>query len=127
MHGQQAGNASALREDLAHAMPRRLWRDHRHVDIARRHDEAKADAEAVAEHQHLAFRQVLLDVGGVGLFLLLIRNQQHDDVTPRGGFGHGHHAQAGMLRLLHRLAGRRQPDDDVHAAVFQVQRVRVAL
>jgi hypothetical protein len=108
-------------------MARRLRRDHRHVDVFRWDDEPEADAEAVAEHQHLALGQMLMDVRLVDLLLLLIRDQDHDDVAPRGCFRDGHHAQAGVLRLLHGLARRRQADDDVHAAVLQVQRVRVPL
>src|SRR4030095_7177893 len=127
MHGKQPGNAATFRKDFAYAIAPRLRGNHRHDDVFRRHDEAETDAEAVTEHQHLPFRQVLLDVRVVDLLLLLVRNQDHDDVAPGSGLGNRHDAQAGVLRLLKRLARRRQADDDLNAAVLQVQRVGVPL
>ena len=57
-----AGVPRAFDVQLADAVARRLRRDHRHVDVLARHDRAEADVEAVREHQHLARRQVRLDV-----------------------------------------------------------------
>ena len=41
--------------------------------------------------------------------------------------GHRQHAESRRLRLLCRLAVRLQPDDDIDAAVLEVQRVCMAL
>ena len=79
------------------------------------------------EHQHLAGGQVLLDVGLVDARLVLVGNEHHDHVGPLRGVGDGQHLEAGRLRLLGRLAAGLQADDDVDAAVLQVQRVGVAL
>src|SRR5687768_2727256 len=71
---QQARRAAPFGEHLADTMPRRLRRDHGHVDVLRRNDPVEAHGEAVREHQHLARRQMLLDVRAVDLRLVLIGN-----------------------------------------------------
>ncbi len=67
MDGEQRRRARAFDEQLTDAMARRLRRDHRDVDVLRRHDPAEADVEAVREHQHLAGLQVRRDRFGVEL------------------------------------------------------------
>ncbi len=57
----QRRRAGTLDKELANAMPRRFRRNHRHVDVLRRHNPSEADVEPVGEHQRLALLQVGLD------------------------------------------------------------------
>jgi hypothetical protein len=124
---EEARGAAAFDEHLAHAVPGRLRCDHRDVHVLRWHDPVEANGEAVGKHQHLADGEVLFDVGRVHLRLMLVGHENHDHVGPPGGVGDAHHGHAGRPSLLHRLARRRQADDHVHPAVFQIERVRVPL
>ena len=88
---------------------------------------AKANVEAVGEHQHLAGLEVGRDVVLVDLGLRSVGHEDHDHVSPRGGFGGRGHGQSRALRLSARLAGHGESDAHVDAAVLQVQSVRVSL
>src|SRR5207247_7131152 len=57
----------------------------------------------------------------------LVGHAHHDDVGLAGGGGGVDHAEAGRLGLLPRRAVGAEADADVHPAVAQVERVRVAL
>ena len=86
-----------------------------------------ADIEAVSESQRAAFLQVRRDLALVDVGLLLVRNQDHRDVRLLDGLGHRQNLQAVGLRRRLGLRALIEADDDVHAAVLQVQRVGVAL
>ena len=57
----------------------------------------------------------------------MVRNQDHDRVGGLGGFGGGHHLQAGGLRLRPALLPGYRPTTTSSAGIAQVQRVRVSL
>jgi hypothetical protein len=80
--GDEAGDAAALLEDLAHAVAGGLRRDHGDVDVLRRDDALEADVEAVGEHQHLAGGEVRGDLGLVEAGLHVVGHEHHDDVGP---------------------------------------------
>lgn len=71
--------------------------------------------------------EVGLDVLLVHIGLLLIVDEDHDDVGRFGRFGGGCHLQAGGFRFGPALGAVIQADDDVDAAVVQVQGVGVPL
>src|SRR5207302_5529391 len=59
--------------------------------------------------------------------LARVGREDHDDVGPLRDFADIADLQARGLHLVARLARRRQTDLDGHAAVFEVQRVRMSL
>ena len=59
--------------------------------------------------------------------LLLVVDEDHDDVGGLGGFGGGGDLQAGGLGLGPALGAVVQADDDVDAALMQVQGMSMAL
>ena len=127
VYRQQARGAAALGVDFAHAVARRLGRDHRHIDILGRLDGAETDIEPVGKHEHLAGRQVRGDIVAIDLGLGGVRSEQHDHIRPlrrRGDIGH---RKTGVGHLLARLAGWQQPYADLDATVFQVQGMSVPL
>ena len=105
--------------------PGRLGRDHRHVDARGRLDGAEADVEAVGEHQRLAGLQVRLrclpgrawpaPVSGARIMMTSARSaacgrrQHRDAARPRPSRASG--------------CPPGRPDDDLDAAVAQVQGV----
>ena len=126
LDGDQRRRAAAFDEQLANAMARRLRRDHRHVDVLRRLHGAEADVEPVREHQHLALGHVRLDLR-IHRRRRRVGHENHDDVGPLRRFGGRGDRQAVRLGLALRLAVRREAHFHLHAAVLQVQRVRVPL
>ena len=126
--GEQRRRAAAFDVELADAVARRLRRDHRDVDVRRRRDRAEADVEAVREHQHLAGGQVRRDLAAVEPAWRCVSGTSTMITSAHfGHLGHRVDGQPRRRRLLARPAGRGQPDPHVHAAVLQVQRVRMAL
>jgi hypothetical protein len=124
---EQRRRPGALDEQLADAVARRLRGDHRDVEIGARRDRAEADVEAVREHQHVARLQVRLDLLTVDLPLHVIGDENHHDVGPRRDLAHLADRETRRLRFRARTARRRQADANAHAAVFQIQRMRVPL
>jgi hypothetical protein len=127
MDGEQRRSAGAFHEQLADAMARRLRRDHRDVHVGAHRNRAEADVEPVREHQHVPGRQVRLDFFPVDLPLRRVGDQDHDDVGPFRDVADLTDRQPGGLSARPRAARGGQADANVHAAVLQVQRVRVAL
>ena len=81
----------------------------------------------MSEGQCSARLQVRLNLLLVNLGLVLIRQQDHDDVSLGDRVRHGLDFEALLLGIVHGLGGRTQADDDVNAGIAQVQRVSVAL
>src|SRR5579883_270512 len=76
----QCRNAYAFGEELAHAMSRRLRRNHRDINIRRWLDFVEVDIEAVREHQRLALLHVGRDVVAISVALHVIGYKDHDNV-----------------------------------------------
>src|SRR6266513_1149606 len=57
VHGDERRHALAFLEDLAHAVSRRLRRDHHHVGLGVRLDLAEVDRERVRDEERAALRQ----------------------------------------------------------------------
>ena len=81
----------------------------------------------MGEGQGIALHQVGLDVPLVDVGLDLVVDEHHHDVAPLGGVGHGHHLQAGSLRLGPALRALPQAHADLAAGILQVQGMGVAL
>ena len=127
VHGYQPGNARALEELPPHEVAGALGRDERHVDVRRRHDLLVVDREAVAEHQHVAGGDPVLDARLPDLAVQLVGDEHHHDVALAGGVSRLDHAQAVALRRGDAAGLGTQADDDRDAGVLQVQRVGMAL
>src|SRR5215469_15046806 len=102
-------------------MPGRFGSDHRNVDGGRRLDSAKANVEAVREHQRFARLEVWLDGVVIELRLLGVRSENHDDVGPGGGLGGRVDGQAFFFRFGAGGARFWKADADGDATVTQVQ------
>ena len=123
----EARRACAGDEELAHAMARRLRRDHDHVVALGRRDPAEVDVEPVREEHRRARLEVRRDVRLPHALLHVVGHEHRDDLRAADGVGDRRDLGA---RLLGGGAGRAavaQPDDDFDAGVAEVQCVRVAL
>ena len=127
MDGDQRRHARPFLEDFAHAVAGGLGRDHRHVHIGGRLDEAKADVEAVGKHERGPRLEVGRNVLGVDFGLHRVGQHHHDEVGFGGGLGVGHDPQPIGLGLGPALAALVQADAHIHAAVLEVERMRMAL
>ena len=127
MDGHQAGNAAALLVLAADQVAGALRGDEADVDAGRRLDLVEVDREAVGEHEQVAGRDPVGDVGLPDLGLLLVREQDHHDVAAAGGVGDVEDLEAGGLGIGAARRVRAEADDDVDAGVLQVERVGVAL
>ena len=108
-------------------MTRAFRRDHEYVHVGRRLNLLEMNIEAVGKSQRAAFLEVRRDLALVNVGLLLVRNQDHRDVRLLDGLGHRQNLQAVGLRRRLGLRALIKADDDVHAAVLQVQRMGMAL
>ena len=77
----------------------------------------------MGEHQHVSRLQVRLDVLFIDIRLVLIRRQDHHDISGLGRICRIHDLQSGFLCLRAALGS----DDDVDPAVMQVLRMRMSL
>ena len=108
-------------------MPRALRRDHENVDVRRRDDLAIMNIKSMGKDERFPGVQVRRDVRGVHFRLLFVRDQDHDHVPGLRRFGRRQDLQPFLLRRRAAFRTLWKPDDDVHPAVAQVQRMRVSL
>ncbi len=128
MDGDQARHAAALHVFAAHGVAGALGRDHDHVDIGGRLDQAEVDVEAVSKGERRAGLHVALDVILPDRRLMFIGREDHDEVGPLRGRRVGQHLEAGRFDLLGSRRTFAQGDGDFgHAAVAQVLRMGMAL
>ena len=127
VHRNERGHSAAVLVHLAHAMARRLGRDHAHIDTRGRDDLVVANVEAVREHQRLPRGEMRRDVAIVDLLLRRVTRENEDEVRLLRRVGNAQHLQPRRLRLRLALRAIVQPHHHVHAAVLQVERVRVTL
>ena len=85
------------------------------------------NVETVSESEGAAVFQVGSDFFCVDVSLFFVRNQDHRDIGFFNGFRNGFNFKAGCLGFGDGFAAFIQADDDVDAAVFEVQRMSVAL
>src|ERR1051326_7228554 len=87
----------------------------------------RSDVEAVREEERSARVHVRRDVALVDLRLDLVGQEHRHDLRAAYGVRDRPDGDAGLLRLRPRRAALAQADLDRHAAVVEVQRVRVRL
>jgi len=127
VYGDEAGDAAALGEDLAHAMAGSLGRGHADVDAGGGNDGLEVDVESVREHEQLAGAQIGADFFRVEFGGGLIGDEDHDHVGPFCGLGDGGHFKAGLLRLGDGLGIGSEADFHLHARILEVEGVCVPL
>ena len=127
LHSQQAGHALAVDIGGADGVAGALGGDHQHVHIGGGHNLLEVDVEAVGEHEGVPSLQVGGDVPLVDVRLHLVVDEDHDDIRPFRGLGHGHDLQARRLGGLPVFAALPEADAHVAAGFLQVQGVGVAL
>ena len=109
-------------------MARALGRDHEHVHVGARFDQAEVHVETMGEGQRGAFAHVVLQVVVVEVGLTFVRGQDHDEIRPLGRVGGGHDLEAVAFRRLGAgRAGAERHGDFLDARIPQVQRMGVAL
>ena len=125
--GDERRHALALGVEAADHVAGALGRDHDDVDVLVRLDQPEVDGEAVAEHERLALGEVRADVRGIDRGLLHVRQADHDDVGAADGLGGVIDLEAVLLGDGAGLRARVEADDDLAAALLQVDRMGVAL
>ena len=123
----ERGHAFAFSVLAADDVAGALGRDHDDVHVLGRDDRLEVDGEPVAEEQRLALTQVRRDVLLVAGGLLGVGQRDHDDVGALHGLGGRDDFEALFAGDRDGLGAFVEADDDVAAAVLEVQRVGVAL
>ena len=127
LDGDDVGNAAACNELAAHGVARSLGSDEDHVDTLRGLDVAETNVEAVRKGEGLACGQVLLDLVVVDRALVLIRCEDHDQISPLSCVCHSEHLEASLFSLSNRLRALLERNDDLNARVAKVHRVCMTL
>ena len=127
MNGDEAGRSLARDIFAAHRMAGSFRRDHEHVHKRRGRDLLEMNVEAVRKRERFALGQVGENALFINFRLFLVGRQDHDDIGFFGRFRGGHHFEPRFFRDRPGFASFIEADHDVHAAVFKVERVRVAL
>ena len=127
MDRDERGNAFAFGVLAANDVARAFRGDHDHIHILRRNDRLIKNAEAVGEQECLAGLEVRLDVFFVGGGLLGVGDGDHNHLGAAHGLVGVEHFKAGLLRDFAALGFWIEADDDFATALFEVQRVGVAL
>src|SRR3546814_13896370 len=78
-NGDEAGNAAATHIFAANRVARTLGRDHEHVDIGARFDEAEMHVEAMSEGESRAGPHIVLAIVIIDRGLLLVWRTDHND------------------------------------------------
>ena len=111
----------------ANEVARAFRSDHEDVDCGRRNDLFEVDVEAVSKSKSAAVFQVRSDFICIDVSLFFVRNQDHRDICVFYSFRNGFNFKAGFFGFSDGFAAFIQADDDVDAAVFEVQRMGMAL
>ena len=127
MDRNEARKTEAALELVTERVARAFRRGERNVNASLRADEVVVNVEAVAEHDVLTITDVWFDFIRPEHSLFLVRDEDHDNVSPFRGFSRGHDFKTSAFSLR---AGRRallKADANGNATVLKVQRVCVTL
>src|SRR3546814_13139502 len=78
-NGDEAGNAAATHIFAANRVARTLGRDHEHVDIGARFDEAEMHVEAMSEGESRAGLQIVLEIVIIDRGLMLVGRKRSEE------------------------------------------------
>ena len=104
-----------------------LGSDHDNINVLGRNDAAEVNVEAVCKCQSLALCQVGSDLLLVNCSLLLIGDKDHDDVASLSSISNAHYLQTCCFCLSCALGTLVKTDNNVYAAVLQVESVCMTL
>ena len=127
VHRHEPRHAPAALELAPDQVSGRLGRHHRDVHARGRRDLAVVDVEPVGEHQRLARLEPLGHAALVDGPAVLVGGEHHDDIGRGRGLGDRPDVEAGGLGLVPRAAALPEADDDLGAAVAEVEGVGVPL
>ena len=127
MYGDQRRYAAALQVLGTHGVTRALRRDHDHVHIGGRHDLAVMNVEAMCKDERVAFHETVGNAFGIERRLLFVVDENHDDIGKLCRVFCGIDFQTRFFCGCPGFAALIESDDDVHAALLEVQRMRVSL
>jgi len=102
-------------------------RDHDNVHVGGRHDLAVMDIKAVCKHERVSFHETVSNTVGIEHGLLFVVDEDHDYVCKLRRIFCSVYLQASFFCRFPGFAALIEADDDVYAALFEVQRVRVTL
>ena len=123
----QRRNAFAFDILTADDVPGPFRRDEDHVHIFRRNDGLEMNRKSVREQQRFALGQIRRDVLLVSLRLLGVRQRHKNHVRLLHRFAGGDDLKSFFPRDRDGLAAFVKADDDLEAAVLEIERVGVAL
>ena len=123
----QRRHTFALGIETADHMAGALRRDHNAVDILVQFDQAEVHRETVRENDGLALGEVREDVALIDRCLLHVRQADHNDIGEANRLRRIKNREAMLLRYGAGLRTRIEADDDLAAAVLQIERMGVAL
>ena len=123
----KAGNASADLVLGTYSVTRALRSDHDNVNVSRRNDLTEVDIEAVCESKGLACGEVRSDAFLIKISLSLIVDEDHDEICLLSSLSGCVNLKACVLSLLPALGAFVQTDNDINAALLEVQSVCVTL
>ena len=111
----------------SHRVPRRLWRDHRHIDVRRRLDIPEVHIESMREEQRIPRLQIRPNGLGIQLPLPRIRRQHHNQIGPAAHLLGRPDSQPLFFRFGPRLGPFVQSHPHIAPAVTKTERMRMPL
>ena len=120
-------HAAAFGESTADQMTRALGSHHEDIHIFGGNDLLEVNIEAMSEGESAAGLEVRGNLVLVDICLLLIRNQDHGDVSLLHSLSHRQYLQAMLLSFSFGLGTLIEADNYIHAAFLQVQGMGMAL
>src|SRR5215207_5728299 len=124
---EERGHPLALRVQSSEHVARTFGRHEPEVYLQRHGYLIEVDVKPVGEEQQHTLREVRGDLCFEHRRLPLVREQHHHHVRPTDGVGGVHYGEALVLGLPSARAALVEPDGDLAARVFEVQRVGVSL
>src|SRR5712692_153434 len=127
MHGDQRWNTAAFRIYAAQQVTWTFGRNHHYINVFRRDDRLKMNAEAMGDPENLAGMEKWLDCRLVHLGLGLVWREDLDPVGELRGFGGRDDRHPVSLRLLRARPLGIEPHNHLVAAIAQVLGLGMAL
>ena len=127
MYSKYSWNTGALNKGTTNQMARALWSYHENIYISRRNDLLVVNIETMCKSKCATRLHVWSNLILVNISLLLIRNQDHNDISLLGSLSYWQNLQAVLLSNLLGLGAFIQTNDNVQSALLQVQCMSMTL